>query len=69
MQVRPQIEMQVESNEQGERWLTCVVLPQQGPEIPYEEGLCCCWSLPTCMYMYFWPFLHQIGGKRKFHPL
>ena len=37
-QSRPIIELQLEVDKQGEKWLTCFLLPQQGHEPPYDQG-------------------------------
>lgn len=36
LQGRPLLEFQVEEGEDGGKWLTCILFPQQGPQTPYD---------------------------------
>ena len=52
-QARPMLEFQVERDEEGEKWLTCVLFPQQGPQNPFDgmhRSVFMCVFVYVCVY-------------------
>ena len=55
-QSRPILDLQLLRGEDGEKYLTCFLFPQQGHERPYEEGMCTgkkVWSMVLILILVF----------------
>ena len=50
-QSRPILDLQLIRGDDGEKYLTCFLFPQQGRERPYEESMfcACCGTIATCL--------------------